>query len=118
MGWFDRDRRALITAPDFSKLRTLVSEHVSRGRASTTIGVFEPIRQKRGGTKAREPQHTNFLPPRPPQHCPRFFPRSFCPPRRLVVSKEHGQIEVGGSERQIIFLSTALTDHCVGWSTR
>ena len=59
----------LIAAPsDPSKLHTLASEHVER--ASTTVGIFEPIHKKTGRTKPRDLQHKQFLPHRPSQYCP------------------------------------------------
>lgn len=106
------DRRVLVTAPDSSGISTLTREHV--GRTSATIGISGPIHKKTGRTRSRDPQYTFFFPPEPSENCARFFPRSLYPPRRIGVSEEHDQIEVGGREQQISFLSAALTDPCVG----
>ena len=93
-----RDQRVFATTPILRGAPTPAREHQHVGRASTVVGILEPIHKKTGRTKSYDPQYTSFVPPEPPPHHTRPLSRSLSPPRRISISKERNQIKVGGRE--------------------
>ena len=59
---------SLLPAPILWEIPALAREHV--GSASTPVGILKPVHKETGRTKSRDLEHTSFIPPRPPPHCP------------------------------------------------